>query len=324
MPARIFFFDADGRDRELPADETPPQPGQHQLLWIDFLQASPAEMQRALAGLTQPEENGGPMAALLTAFTAPRLDQYGHHLALGINAAEHREHRYEPVMVKMVAWENVVITAHDQPVTFLNRFAEHLNGESKFGQFDAAAFLAALLSRHLESYRQALSAIETNIDHLDEKILNEGAERRQLEALVQLRHRVSTLRRLLGAHRLVYFSLSSPDFKVYAGDQPEALLGGLLGSYEDTVHAVGSARELILGSFDLYMTSTSQRTNDIMRVLTVVTVVLGIVAAVAGLMGMNFQADVFKSGNAGFRDVMILVAGLTVLILALGRWRRWL
>ena len=97
------------------------------------------------------------------------------------------------------------------------------------------------------------------------------------------------------------------------------LLSELFGVYEHTAEAVGHARELVLGSFDLYMTSTGQRTNDIMRVLTVATVALGIVAAVAGLMGMNFQADIFKTGNTGFRDVLIFSAALTGSIVAVGR-----
>jgi len=45
---------------------------------------------------------------------------------------------------------------------------------------------------------------------------------------------------------------------------------------------------------------------------------------VAGLMGMNFQADIFKAGNTGFRDVLLGSGALIVLVVALGRWGGWL
>ncbi|MFC4455354.1 CorA family divalent cation transporter [Deinococcus sonorensis] len=160
---------------------------------------------------------------------------------------------------------------------------------------------------------------------MDEQILRDAASRQQLAVLVKLRHRVSELRRLLSVHRRVYQGLAAPGFRVFEGDEPEALLQRLFERYEHTLEAVGSVRELLLGSFDLYMTSTSQRTNDTMRVLTVVTVTLGIVAAVAGVLGVNFQGvDVFRLGNRGFHDMLITIGLLVGVVLLIGRWLKWL
>ena len=47
--------------------------------------------------------------------------------------------------------------------------------------------------------------------------------------------------------------------------------------------AVEAARDLVLGSFNIYMTRTAQRTNDTMKVLTLVTVLLLPGSLIAGM-----------------------------------------
>ena len=221
MSTRFFLFDAEGRDRQLATDQPVPLPGKQQLLWLDFSQVPDAQTVQLLQELAEAQGGAGFLhKALQVKAASPGIVYQGNQLIFSVNAIEHAAHHYQPVPVKLVAWENVVISLHTQEVTFLKQFAETLKGDSRLGQLDAAAFLATLLSRHLESYRQALSVIETNIYHFDEKILKEGAKKQHLESLVQLRHRISALFRLLGAHRLMYFSFSSPDFRVFEGEQP--------------------------------------------------------------------------------------------------------
>lgn len=322
MPVSALLFDTEGHDSEFDLRGGLPTPGEHQLLWINIggNGAQSVEAQLNALGVDAPTR-----AALLDAASTPALHHREQSVQLRVLAVEKAEHHYRAVPVRVVAGQNIVYTAHDEPVTFLERFRAQLEADTQLGQLDAAAFLAVLLGQHLEGYFHQIAPIEDNIDRLDEHILSEAQQgRRHLETLVGLRRRVSELRRLLAAHRLVYVGLARPDFAVFRDDRPEVMLMRLLQQFEHAQEAVSHTREAVLGSFDLLMSSTGQRTNDVMRVLTVVTVTLGIVAAVAGLMGMNFQADIFKAGNSGFRDVLLFSAGLALSVVALGRWQRWL
>ena len=78
-------------------------------------------------------------------------------------------------------------------------------------------------------------------------------------------------------------------------------------------------RELILGSFDLFTSRTSQQTNDLVKALTFFTVIIGSVAAVAGLFGMNFDPPFFRTGSAGFFAV---TGGLLLVALAGWAWAK--
>jgi Mg2+ and Co2+ transporter CorA len=322
MPSTALLFDAEGHDSPFDLAGGLPTPAAHQLLWVD-IQAGPDESLPELLGRLPLDDST--RAWLLDGNEHPVLHRFDQAVQLRVNALEKGQHHYRAAPVRIVAGQNVVFTAHEGEITFLDAFRGLLEADTQLGQLDSAAFLAVVLTHHVEGYYHQLSPIEDNVDRLDEHILAEPGEgRRHLETLVGLRRRVSELRRLLAAHRLVYVALASPDFGVYENDQPEVRLTRLLHQFERTQEAVGHTRETVLGSFDLLMSSTGQRTNEVMRVLTVVTVTLGIVAAVAGIMGMNFQADIFKAGNSGFEGVLLFSAAVIVAVIAVGRRFRWL
>ena len=110
--------------------------------------------------------------------------------------------------------------------------------------------------------------------------------------------------------------VGSPDSA--AGFQPVAL------RFDGAVAAVESSRDLLLGSFDVYMTRTAQRTNDFMKVLALATVLLLPGSLVAGLLGMNVSVPL---ANDDPRSFWIVVGALLIFIVALlvaARRRRWL
>ena len=54
---------------------------------------------------------------------------------------------------------------------------------------------------------------------------------------------------------------------------------------------------MLLGSFDILMSRTGQRTNDVMKVLTIASVVILPSTLIAGVLGMNFHPPFFDSPN---------------------------
>lgn len=80
---------------------------------------------------------------------------------------------------------------------------------------------------------------------------------------------------------------------------------------------------MLIGTFDVHMTRTAQRTNDTMKVLTLASVVLLPSVVVAGIMGMNFKVPIFDNSVLFFGVIgfMILMAVVTLVV---ARWRGWL
>ena len=103
-----------------------------------------------------------------------------------------------------------------------------------------------------------------------------------------------------------------------------AAMAAVATHYAEAMAAVESERDLVLGSFNVYSTLTAQRTNDTMKVLTLVTVLLLPGSLIAGLLGMNVVVPLDKEDPRAFWLVVGCVVILAGIIVAVARRRGWL
>ncbi|MGE8280886.1 MAG: CorA family divalent cation transporter, partial [Stenotrophomonas sp.] len=93
--------------------------------------------------------------------------------------------------------------------------------------------------------------------------------------------------------------------------------------FERAMDMIENARELVIGSFELFSGQVALRTDGTMRVLTFVTVVAGVLATFVGALGMNFQAGVFESKDVGFWSVVGGLLLFSAAVTVFARRRRW-
>ena len=144
----------------------------------------------------------------------------------------------------------------------------------------------------VNAYLDHLDGLQQAVDDLEVSILRGGAGNDAVGQLVELRHDIGRLRRRLSPHRQVFATLAHPSFDVISGSSASRDFGILVDRLEMAVQAVDSTREMIVGAFDVFMTQTAQRTNNIMRVLTIVSLTLLPATLIAGIMGMNMLPEV--------------------------------
>jgi Mg2+ and Co2+ transporter CorA len=168
--------------------------------------------------------------------------------------------------------------------------------------------------------------IEEDVERLDELSLRDRRQKQLLRDLVNVRDRIAELRRLLARHRYVYAALDGVVLGDPGGEPTPAVvaLADVAKRYAEAMVAIEGARELVLGSFNVFSTRTAQRTNDTMKALTLVTVLLLPGSLVAGLLGMNVVVPLNKDDPSAFWMVIAGVAVLALVILVVARVRRWL
>jgi magnesium transporter len=216
---------------------------------------------------------------------------------------------------------NVVVSIHDEPILGFEDPVSAMAHDPRFGRLDAGRFAGLLLEGVLGGYDEVIERLGREIDELDERALVRVPGEDLLEAIVDLRGRIAMLRRALAPQRAVFAALSTP-----VEDDPSPIGmpdASLLAHLERTVDAVERLREQLIGSFDILMTRTGQRTNDIVRVLTVVSAVLLPAVVIAGIMGMNFQPAFFDEPAYYFVVVAVMI-GLAVATLVLARLKGWI
>lgn len=305
-----ILYDAAGHDRDCDLEQVQLEKlGKDQLLWVDLcgkadidLQALPEALRTSVE---QPESTG-------------QLETFDDFYRFALPLLEPDDSRLTFIVGK--SW---VVTMSDRRPDFFDDWVNADQGETLKGRMTATAFMAALLMRHLDMFREQIASVDVAVDRLDDTILRSREKRSPLLTLAALRARLSRLRAVLKDHRGVVSGLIGPDFLAQVAPTDRDFLVEVNRLFERLEDDVGRARETVIGSFELYSSRVAQDTNQLVKVLTIATVITGIVGAVAGIFGMNFDTPVAHSGLGGFLIVTGLMIALSVTIVALAFWRRW-
>jgi magnesium transporter len=318
VTVRALHFHADGRDehvdlgdwtmRSLPKDE---------LLWIDILapDADDLEAVRGAVDLADRtvamlgEEPSRPDAVVLEDGVSVVVSAPGDELDA------------DPVELRILVGSDWVVTCHPDRIGFLEDRLERVRDEREVGLLTPVQFLVSLLEWHLDAFFRVAAQLESAVDALDDAALR--TERDLLQKLVRMRRRIADIRRHLGAHREVFAELARPDLMPGLDERELQALSAMMQRFDRATDAVANAREMLIGTFDVHMTRTAQRTNDIMKVLTLASAILLPASVIAGVMGMNFQVGFFDNPDLFW----IVLAGMLAVALgtiAFARWRGWL
>lgn len=252
----------------------------------------------------------------------PRLDLHGNHFVLRVVALDSADRGVgDPLDV--LAGPNVVVTHHTCPLAVLDELDERIKTDTALGQIDSTGFVAAILESLVTDYLRRVDEIEGAVDRLDTEALR-TTSRDLLDGMVELRHRIARLRRQLTAHRVVFSALAGADFEAITPSGSVGRFQPLAERFQGAIDAVDASRDALVGTFDIHMTRTSQRTNDIMKTLTIVNVLLLPAVVIAGFMGMNEKTPFSQDDPLVFWVVVALIIVLAVGTLVVLRLRRWL
>jgi magnesium transporter len=293
------------------------------ILWID-LDGVDERLMRELVdslGLT-PESR----ERLASRNGKPVFGDFERYLHVTVFAPAARERADTLVRVDCLVSKQWVVTVHDEPVPVIEEFQQRAEGSSgDTGKLDGLEFLATLLDWVLNSYLEAFDAVEDRLREFDTRAMEGHLDRLddELRGLVELRAEVGTLRRALVSHREPFLALTRPELADIASSAHAERFGALRSRLEDAVQGARDCRDAIVGSFDVLIARTEQRTNEIVKVLTLVSVLLLPGAVLAGVLGMNFEVGFFDN-PAYFWVVVAVIVAFVVATLVAARVRRWI
>jgi len=313
-----ILSDAEGNDERVDiAQRSVESIDDDQLLWIDLDKPDADELEILRKALRLPDASWDAVSAEPKRADAVNRDGAIEVVLLGLAA----DLAHDPVPLQVLVGDGWIVTRHGGPIDFLDGRREGIMDEREVGLLTPFEFLVSILDWHVDTFFAAAEGLESEVDRLDDAAL--GSERDLLDRLVRMRRRIARVRRILTPHRAVLAELARPDFLPDLEDAQRASLAQVQGRLDMAAEAVSHAREMLIGTFDVHMTRTAQRTNDIMKILTLASVILLPSAVLAGVMGMNFRVGLFENPDV-FWLVIGVMAVMAVSTLLVARWRGWL
>jgi Mg2+ and Co2+ transporter CorA len=318
MTIEALLSSADGTDVEVDLrTERMRRIGDDQLLWVDVADPSDDDLETLAASLELRDEEVEALRSDLHDPGVTSLDRAVAVTLLWLDDAAGEQ----AVPLQTLAGAGWVITRHAGRLARLEERRRQITDGREIGLLRPVDFLLAVLDWHVEGFHAAAEDLERQVDRLDEEALRSDGD--LLPRLVEMRRRIARVRRAAAVHHDVYSELSRPDFMPELEGEAEARFERAGDRLERATAAIAQVREMLIGVFDVHMTRTAQRTNDIMRVLTVASVILLPAVVLAGIMGMNFRVGFFDDPSFFWvvLGVMVAMAAVTIIV---ARWRGWL
>jgi magnesium transporter len=220
----------------------------------------------------------------------PKLEEYREHLFLvtqGFASAGGKVEELELQELHAFLGERFLITVHERPIRALEEIWRRLAGEPRLlaRGVDFAYYLVA--DGIVDDNFPILDRIADELEDLEDSVL-ESPKRPDLQRIFQLKRHLVSMRKVLSPQRDVLGLLTRRgDSRI--NDRTAVYLRDVYDHLVRINESIEANRDLLGNALDAYLSAVSQRTNEVMKYLTVMSAVFLPLAFVVGFFGQNFD-----------------------------------
>ena len=216
----------------------------------------------------------------------PKLDDYADHVLLvfyGVRSTGESQDA-KPLEVHIYVHGGYVVTIHRgcTELALIRARAQRRQPTSE------QELVYMILDGLTDTYFPVLDAIDDEIDGIENEI-TVNAQHNQVERMFQIKRQLLALRRVIGPMRDIFSTRSD------ALEELPGLQKGSRNYFRDIwdhltriSEQIDSYRDVLSSAMDVYLSSVSNRTNDVMKQLTIIATVFLPLTFVTGFFGQNF------------------------------------
>lgn len=222
-------------------------------------------------------------------YQRPKVEDYDNHVFIVLKMITWDQDAGEvsAEQVSLILGENYVLSFKEDPGDIFDPVRLRLREGKRRIRAQGADFLAySLLDQVVDQYFVVLENLGEQIEDLEEELVtNPDAStlktiHRLKRELIFLRKSVWPLREAISSLERGESSLFQPDTLVYLRDVNDHTI--------QVIDTLETFRDMVSGMLDIYLSSVSNRMNEVMKVLTIIATIFIPLTFIAGIYGMNF------------------------------------
>lgn len=255
----------------------------------------------------------------------PKVESYPGFLYVVLHGIdfEASKHAFATHDVDFFLGRNWLATVHDGRFRSVKRIAEICSRNGHMLSEGPAALLHRIVDIMVDHYRPEVEELDDWLDETESQVF-EAPSTLHVRDILNLKRDVVSLRRVTVPQRDVVARLARREF----AEIDQSVAYRFRDVHDHLVRIVDEAmvfNDRITGLLDAHLSATSNRLNEVVKVLTVITTIFGPLTVLSGLFGMNVRLPTFPGGErVQFWWIIGLMSLSIVGMLALFRRLRWL
>lgn len=230
--------------------------------------------------------------------------------------------------MSLILGSNFVISIQEKEGDVFNPLRERIrNGKGRIRKMGADYLAYSILDAVVDNYFVILERIGDKIEEMDEELIKDPRPQ-ILQSIQDLKRSAIYLRKSIWPLREVVNGLARSESKLVK--KPTHIF--LRDLYDHTIQVIDTIetfRDMVSGMLDIYLSSVSNKMNEIMKVLTIFAAIFIPLTFIVGIYGMNFDPAASKwnmpelhwrFGYLGIWVIMLIVTGLMLFYFKRKKW----
>ena len=198
---------------------------------------------------------------------------------------------------------------------------ETVRARAEQEQVDRLDRLFYMIVDHIvDGYQPVLDKLADNISDIEDVVLDRP-DPDTLAEIFSLKRKLVEFRRVAAGMREVVNTLTRRE-KGILGDDLDVYFRDIYDHIVRTVELIETYRDLLSGALDIYLSAVANRTNEVMKVLTIWGTVALPLVIITGFFGMNLKLP-WENSVHGTVFAVVLMAVSTIAVLVYFKTKRW-
>ena len=265
------------------------------------------------------------MEDLVNTEQRPKMEDFGDYLFIVLRMlyCDPKEKTIQSEQVSLLLTKTGVLSFQEQQGDVFETIRERLRtNKGKIRGMGADYLVYALADAIVDNCFAVLETIGERIESIEDSV-TEDPSPKILQTIHGLKRELVMMRKSLWPLREVINQLARDDSPlichttdIYLRDVHDHVIQAL-----DTVE---THRDMVSGMIDIYLSSVSNRMNEVMKVLTMFAAIFIPLTFIAGLYGMNFEYMPEIKWHAGYPLALGIMAIVAIIMLIFFRRKKWL
>jgi magnesium transporter len=253
----------------------------------------------------------------------PKMEDFGEYIYVVLTMLYLDKDEVAAEQVSIVLGPNFVISFRERPGDVFNPVRERLrNAKGRVRKMGPDYLMYSLVDMIVDNYFAILENFGERIERLEDDLIdNPSPDTLQIihtlkRELIFLRKSVWPLRELISGLERAESKLIDETTQIYLRDV-----------YDHTIQVIDTVethRDMVSGMLDTYLSSVSNRMNEVMKVLTIIATIFIPITFVAGIYGMNFKNMPELSWPWGYFAALGVMACISAVMVVYFKRKGWL
>jgi magnesium transporter len=262
---------------------------------------------------------------ILNTAQRPKMDDMDDYLFFVLKMLNYKEgdDEIDAEQISIILGQNVVLSFQERAGDVFEPIRERIRkNKGRIRRMGADYLAYTLVDSIVDTYFTILEKIGERIEFLDEELI-ENPSAQTLQEIHRLKRGMIFLRKSIWPLREVISELERGESSLIK----ETTGIYLRDVYDHTIQiidTVETSRDMISGILDVYLSSISNKMNEVMKVLTIIATIFIPLTFLAGLYGMNFEYMPELKWQLGYFAVLLLMAIIGIGLVGYFRKKKWL